>query len=121
LAAERGHSTTGPRNWETTATKNVPVSDPVIIALATDQDRPAIYQLRHVVYAQELRQHRENETGQLSDSLDAYNTYLVAKRGRELIGSSASRHRAERIPLTSTWRGKNYVFHVMVLFTKYVC
>jgi hypothetical protein len=34
----------------------VNVSDPVLIALATEQDRPAIYQMRHGVYAQELRQ-----------------------------------------------------------------
>jgi histidinol-phosphate/aromatic aminotransferase/cobyric acid decarboxylase-like protein/N-acyl-L-homoserine lactone synthetase len=61
-------------------------SDPVVIALATEHDRSAIYRLRHIVYAQELRQHAVNETRQLSDSLDAFNTYLVARRGSDLVG-----------------------------------
>jgi histidinol-phosphate/aromatic aminotransferase/cobyric acid decarboxylase-like protein/N-acyl-L-homoserine lactone synthetase len=61
-------------------------SEPVCIALANDQDRAAIYRLRHTVYAQELRQHAPNETGQLTDSLDAFNTYVAARRGPDLVG-----------------------------------
>ena len=68
------------------ATGIVTAYDKMLIGLATEQDRPAIYEMRHAVYACELRQHPTNEAGQLSDALDAFNTYLVAKRGAELVG-----------------------------------
>ncbi len=42
------------------------------IALATDAEREAIYQLRHAVYATELGQHAPNDTERLSDALDAW-------------------------------------------------
>ena len=45
--------------------------------LATDDDRDAIYALRHEVYARELRQHPENAQERLSDSLDRDNVYVV--------------------------------------------
>jgi acetyltransferase (GNAT) family protein len=48
------------------------------IALAGEVDRPFIYRLRHEVYACELHQHPENPAGQLSDALDAFNSYIVA-------------------------------------------
>src|SRR5581483_12381039 len=56
------------------------------IALATAQDRAAIYRLRHAVYASELRQHAENAEGRLTDPLDAFNVYLVAKLGNSVAG-----------------------------------
>jgi N-acyl-L-homoserine lactone synthetase len=56
------------------------------IGLAGERDRPAIYRLRHDVFARELRQHRENEAGQLSDHVDAHNLYIIIRRGEELIG-----------------------------------
>ena len=45
------------------------------IALATNQDRNTIYQLRHEVYAGELGQYEENSERKLQDSLDKFNTY----------------------------------------------
>ncbi len=56
------------------------------LALATPQDREAIYRLRHEVYARELSQHRENGDGRLSDALDAFNTYIVATIAGEIVG-----------------------------------
>jgi histidinol-phosphate/aromatic aminotransferase/cobyric acid decarboxylase-like protein len=61
-------------------------ADPVIISLATDHDRSAIYRMRHVTYAQELGQHPTNENKQLTDSLDSFNSYIVARRGANLVG-----------------------------------
>jgi hypothetical protein len=48
------------------------------LKLAEERDRPAIYRLRHTIYAGELRQYPENSLGQLSDALDAYNSYIAA-------------------------------------------
>ena len=58
----------------------------IIINIATNQDRERIYQIRHNVYATELKQHSENENGRLSDALDAKNIYFSAKINQELIG-----------------------------------
>jgi histidinol-phosphate/aromatic aminotransferase/cobyric acid decarboxylase-like protein len=52
----------------------------------TDRDRPAIYRLRHEVYATELGQHAENPQGILSDALDDFNHYLVACAESEIVG-----------------------------------
>ena len=41
------------------------------IAVATDEDRSALYRLRHQVYASELGQHPENSDGTLTDPLDS--------------------------------------------------
>jgi histidinol-phosphate/aromatic aminotransferase/cobyric acid decarboxylase-like protein len=62
------------------------IGDQLRIALATEQDRATIYRLRHLVYALELHQHAANERGQLTDALDAYNHYVVATLGDELVG-----------------------------------
>ena len=56
------------------------------LTLATDDDRWQIYRLRHEVYAHELAQHPCNETGLLTDKLDAYNLYLVAWQHGEMAG-----------------------------------
>ncbi len=61
-------------------------SDSLTITLATEQDRQYIYQLRHDVYARELGQHIENSAGQLSDSLDSFNTYITASLGGNIVG-----------------------------------
>src|SRR6266516_3447495 len=58
----------------------------VTIALATEKERRIIYQARHNIYARELAQHPENARGQLSDPLDAFNVYLTATVGNELVG-----------------------------------
>jgi len=58
----------------------------ISISLAEDADRPAIYALRHQVYALELGQHAANADEQLSDSLDAYNIYLKASVGGRIAG-----------------------------------
>jgi len=42
--------------------------------------------IRHQVYAVELGQHEKNEAEKLSDSLDAVNTYIVAKVENKIVG-----------------------------------
>jgi histidinol-phosphate/aromatic aminotransferase/cobyric acid decarboxylase-like protein/predicted GNAT family N-acyltransferase len=54
------------------------------ISMATPADRPAIYAMRHEVYAVELGQHPQNAEGMLSDALDAFNEYIVAHVDGEL-------------------------------------
>jgi histidinol-phosphate/aromatic aminotransferase/cobyric acid decarboxylase-like protein len=56
------------------------------ISEATPSDRPAIYRMRHEVYAQELGQHEANTEQVLSDSLDAFNHYITAYIADELVG-----------------------------------
>ena len=56
------------------------------VAVATPRERDFIYILRHRIYAEELRQHPENPEGRLTDALDSFNTYLVAKVDGELTG-----------------------------------
>ena len=56
------------------------------IALAGEEDRPAIYRIRHRVYAQELGQHPPNAEGSLSDRLDAWNLYITASSNGALLG-----------------------------------
>ncbi len=56
------------------------------VRMATDQDREVIYRIRHDVYAAELGQHPANQTGRLTDSLDAYNTYIVISEGSDILG-----------------------------------
>jgi histidinol-phosphate/aromatic aminotransferase/cobyric acid decarboxylase-like protein/N-acyl-L-homoserine lactone synthetase len=64
----------------------MPHQSSVTLSIADAQDRQSIYALRHDVYAHELRQHRENRAGVLTDILDEVNTYLVAKRGPTVVG-----------------------------------
>ena len=58
----------------------------ITIAMGVDDDMEGIYRLRHEVYASELGQHRENEDGILTDELDSFNSYIVAKVGGALAG-----------------------------------
>jgi len=64
----------------------MPYQPRVTLSLANAADRQSIYALRHQVYAHELGQHRENGEGVLTDALDQVNVYLVAKRGRAIVG-----------------------------------
>ena len=56
------------------------------ISAAAPGDRPAIFRMRHDVYAQELRQHPTNSDLLLRDSLDDFNHYITAHVDRELVG-----------------------------------
>ena len=56
------------------------------LTLATDDDRPHIYRLRHEIYARELAQHPCNDAGSLTDKLDAHNLYLAAWQDDALAG-----------------------------------
>jgi histidinol-phosphate/aromatic aminotransferase/cobyric acid decarboxylase-like protein/N-acyl-L-homoserine lactone synthetase len=68
-------------------TREDPVADAMtVLTLADARDREEIYRIRHEVYATELGQHPENAAGRLTDSLDAVNTYLVARRAGVLLG-----------------------------------
>src|SRR5690349_658099 len=57
-----------------------------ILAVATEADRQVIYQHRHEVYGRELRQHGLNPAGQLRDSLDDWNVYLVVRTEEQIAG-----------------------------------
>ena len=56
------------------------------ISVADDSDRDSIYVLRHQVYAEELHQHTTTHDRMLSDPLDAFNEYIVAKIDGQLVG-----------------------------------
>jgi histidinol-phosphate/aromatic aminotransferase/cobyric acid decarboxylase-like protein/GNAT superfamily N-acetyltransferase len=58
----------------------------VTLRLASEEDRTAIYRMRHEVYAEELHQHTANDGHTLVDALDEWNVYLVACVGPELAG-----------------------------------
>lgn len=56
------------------------------LTLATADDREEIYRIRHQVFASELGQHAENPSGQLSDALDGFNAYIIARVAGEMVG-----------------------------------
>jgi histidinol-phosphate/aromatic aminotransferase/cobyric acid decarboxylase-like protein len=56
------------------------------ISAADPGDRPAIFRMRHDVYARELRQHPTNSDNLLRDSLDDFNHYITAHVNSELVG-----------------------------------
>src|ERR1051326_2752166 len=60
--------------------------DKVTIAIASAEDRGAIYRIRHDVYARELGQHHENQRGEIRDALDDGNVYIVAKERGAIAG-----------------------------------
>ena len=62
------------------------MSKTIRIALARDEDRRAIYRIRHEVYAEEIRQHACQPSGELSDALDPFNTFITAFAGDEIVG-----------------------------------
>ena len=62
-------------------------TDPKIeIGLADATDRPAIYRLRHQIYALELGQHQPNSSQELTDAHDHYNVYLKASMDGRIVG-----------------------------------
>ncbi|HEV2969128.1 MAG TPA: GNAT family N-acetyltransferase [Pirellulales bacterium] len=63
-----------------------PVQTRIRIAPATNQDRAAVYRLRHQVYARELHQHAENPEELLTDALDGFNDYITASLDGEIVG-----------------------------------
>jgi len=56
------------------------------VSTATISDREQIYQIRHSVYATELRQHDENPDERLTDKLDAVNEYVVVRKKERVVG-----------------------------------
>jgi histidinol-phosphate/aromatic aminotransferase/cobyric acid decarboxylase-like protein len=54
--------------------------------MGAPRDRETIYRLRHDVYACELAQHPTNAEGRLTDSLDAFNHYIVVSEGDRIAG-----------------------------------
>jgi histidinol-phosphate/aromatic aminotransferase/cobyric acid decarboxylase-like protein len=56
------------------------------VRMATERDREVIYRLRHEVYARELAQYSTNPAGRLTDSLDAFNHYIVAADRDRIVG-----------------------------------
>jgi histidinol-phosphate/aromatic aminotransferase/cobyric acid decarboxylase-like protein len=58
----------------------------LVMRMADDRDRETIYRMRHEVYAAELGQHSCNVAGRLTDSLDAFNHYIVISDGDRIVG-----------------------------------
>ena len=58
----------------------------ITVTMATELDLESIFRMRHEVYATELGQHAENDSGRLTDSLDDFNTYIVARVEDEVVG-----------------------------------
>ncbi len=56
------------------------------LSCADARDRERIHRLRHDIYAHELGQHVVNGTGRLHDSLDDWNSYLVAREHDAIVG-----------------------------------
>lgn len=56
------------------------------LALASEEERRAIYRQRHTVYALELGQHQPNADAELRDALDARNQYIVATEAHAVVG-----------------------------------
>jgi histidinol-phosphate/aromatic aminotransferase/cobyric acid decarboxylase-like protein len=56
------------------------------VGVATDDEREAIFEMRHEVYAREIGQHPLNAQGRLTDVLDEVNIYLVARCAGEVAG-----------------------------------
>ncbi len=56
------------------------------LALAAPADRESIYRIRHEVYALELGQHSPEGERRLTDSLDEFNTYIVAVVDGRVVG-----------------------------------
>ena len=58
----------------------------IAVAVASPGDMEDIYRIRHDVYATELGQHQENLERRLIDSLDGFNSYVVARVGGVTAG-----------------------------------
>ncbi|MBC7759598.1 MAG: aminotransferase class I/II-fold pyridoxal phosphate-dependent enzyme [Phormidesmis sp. FL-bin-119] len=56
------------------------------LSLASKIDRQEIYKLRHIVYANELKQHKENPSRELRDELDLCNQYIIARQEQNIVG-----------------------------------
>src|SRR5688572_28582580 len=56
------------------------------IGIGNEKEREVIYQLSHTVYACELHQHSENLEQKLSDKLDIFNIYIVARCQGQIAG-----------------------------------
>jgi histidinol-phosphate/aromatic aminotransferase/cobyric acid decarboxylase-like protein len=65
---------------------DLPSGRRLVMRMADDRDRETIYRMRHEVYAAELGQHSTNVTGRLTDSLDAFNHYIVVSDGDRIVG-----------------------------------
>ena len=55
------------------------MSEKIKVSIASEVDRKKIYKIRHDVYAKELGQHKKNSEMLLTDVLDEFNIYFVAK------------------------------------------
>jgi len=65
---------------------SIVASNRLVIDIVNDNDRRQIASLRHMVYADELAQHPANDRCALSDHLDIFNTYIVARLGNRIVG-----------------------------------
>jgi len=68
------------------ASTDSPGSPVFSVGLASAEELPLIFRLRHRVYADELKQHAGNASGEIHDAIDAYNLYLTVKKDHRLVG-----------------------------------
>ena len=58
----------------------------ITVSMAGPQDMEDIFRIRHDVYATELGQHQEHPQRRLTDALDMFNAYVVARTGAVMSG-----------------------------------
>ena len=61
-------------------------SSKLVLSPASEEDKQAIYSIRHAIYAIELKQHKELANAMITDSLDEENRYIVSKYNNEVVG-----------------------------------
>lgn len=66
-------------NWHSIAPVKTCSESGVRLELAGPAQRELIYAARHAVYGLELRQYPANSTERLTDQLDAFNCYIIAR------------------------------------------
>ncbi len=59
----------------------------IIFKIAEEESEfEQIYRLNYETFVEEIPQHQKNEERKLIDKYDKYNTYIIAKKGDEVIG-----------------------------------
>lgn len=81
--------------FRTSATVNSPANPPPLqCKIATEPwEFEAIHRLNHQTFAREIPQHAPASDGRLVDRFHSENTYVIAVRGRQLVGMMALRGR----------------------------
>ena len=91
------------------------------LCVVEEGDKPAIFRLRHEVYAVELRQYEANVEQTLYDAPEVQSVYLTLLAERELIGFVGITPPASpRFRLISICDEKSSHSRLMIVFMKFV-